>query len=94
MGGFELSNPETPAGLLCRALNTMTGSQRLVFLAEMTGLQLRVEREYAHTDKGRLAPIWIPAPLATPPLRGFGGDGARCHRNRKDPKMSRRQNIE
>ena len=38
-----------------------------------------------------MAPIWIPAPLATPPLRGFGGDGARCRRNRKDPKMSQRK---
>jgi hypothetical protein len=30
-----------------------------------------------------------PAPLAMMPLRGFGGDGAWCRRNRKkDPKMS------
>src|ERR1700704_5909291 len=34
-------------------------------------------------------PIRDPAPLAIPPLRGFGGDGAWCRRNRgKDPEMS------
>jgi hypothetical protein len=28
------------------------------------------------------------APLAMPPLWGFGGDGAFCRRNQKDPQMS------
>ena len=37
------------------------------------------------TIYGSLGPTWIP-PLAMPPLRGFGGDGAGCRRNRKDPK--------
>ena len=35
---------------------------------------------------GPLGPYLDPAPLAMPPLWGFGGDGAACHRNRKDPK--------
>jgi hypothetical protein len=39
-------------------------------------------------DKGRLGPIRDPAPSAMVPLRGFGGDGAWCRRNRKDPQMS------
>src|ERR1700746_2978371 len=29
-----------------------------------------------------------PAPLAMAPLRGFGGDGARCRYDQKDPPMS------
>ena len=36
-------------------------------------------------------PYLDPAPLAMLPLWGFGGDGAPCRRNRKDPKMSQRK---
>jgi hypothetical protein len=35
---------------------------------------------------GFFGPIRDPAPLAMPPLWGFGGDGACSRRNRKDPK--------
>jgi hypothetical protein len=34
-------------------------------------------------------PYLDPAPLAMPPLWGFGGDGAGCRRNRKDRKCRR-----
>src|SRR5579859_4730677 len=32
-------------------------------------------------------PCLDPAPLAMPPLRGLGGDGARCRQNRKGSNM-------
>jgi hypothetical protein len=41
--------------------------------------------------RGPLASSRDPAPLAIPPLWGFGGGGAWCRRNRKDPKMSHRK---
>ena len=50
------------------------------------GLDFGRERSVCLATRLRAAwPYLDPAPLAMPPLRGFGGDGA-CRRNRKDPK--------
>ena len=46
-----------------------------IFFARRTGLPLHTERQCPHIDAGRLASSGS-APLATPPQRGFGGDGA------------------
>lgn len=53
------------------------GLRRLcgIFFAKRTGLPLHTERQCPHIDAGRLASSGS-APLATPPQRGFGGDGA------------------
>jgi hypothetical protein len=61
------------------ALNEASPERRAIggaiFVAERTGLPLRVERQCRHAEIGPIWPIRDPAPLAMLPLWGFGGDG-------------------
>jgi hypothetical protein len=52
----------------------MLRQQKPDILAETTGLSLQTERQCRRLSA--FASSWIPPPLATPPLWGFGGDGA------------------
>src|ERR1700730_4488443 len=80
---FELLNPETRA--------KRWGDWRLIFIAERSGLPRRLERHCRHAEIRAGGPIRDPAPLAMVPLRGFGGDGAWCRRNRKGSSNVARQ---
>src|SRR4029077_112407 len=92
-GRFAL-NREIPvcAGLRGGPGKTRTGNQSprvaTYQMAERTGLQSRMERQ-CRCHLRAAWPYLDPAPLAMPPLWGFGGDGAGCRRNRKDPKCRR-----
>ena len=55
----------------------------------MTGIRGQAER-YCAGLGGVVALAGDPAPLAMPPRRGFGGDGARCRLNEeRNPNMPR-----
>src|SRR5580704_15419237 len=77
---FELLNPETRG--------KRWGDWRLIFIAERSGLPVRLERHCRHAEIWAGGSIRDPAPLAMVPPRGFGGDGAGAVATEKDPQMS------
>jgi hypothetical protein len=82
--GFELLNPETRG--------KRWGDWHLIFIAERSGLFLRMECHCRHAEIRAGWPIRDPAPPAIVPLRGFGGDGAWCRCNRKGSSNVAQQN--
>src|ERR1700724_2839415 len=81
---FELLNPETRG--------KRWGDWRLFFIAERVDFCGKGSVTVAVPRSGPVGPIRDPAPLARVPLRGFGGDGAGCRRNRKGPSNVAQQN--
>src|ERR1700730_7822232 len=90
--GFELLNPETrPARGKCLTAKQW-GDWRLIFIAERSGLQRRLERHCRRAEIWAGGSIRDPALLAMVPLRGFGGGGAWCRCNRKGSSNVAQQN--
>ena len=89
---FELQNRETlRSGEQAFTLKGCANRRASIFIAETTGLRLRTERQCRHVDAGLFGPsLRDPAPLAIPPLWGFGGDGAFAVATERISKMSHR----
>src|SRR3984893_3534345 len=68
------------------------GDWRLIFIAERSGLQRRLERHCRRAEIWAGGSIRDLAPLAMVPLRGFGGGGAWCRCNRKGSSNVAQQN--
>jgi hypothetical protein len=68
------------------------GDWRLIFIAKRSGFPRRRERHCRRTEIRADWPYSDPALLAMVPLRGFGGDGAWCRRNRKGSSNVAQQN--
>src|SRR6202030_2373080 len=68
------------------------GYWRLIFIAERSGLQRRLERHCRRAEIWAGGSIRDLAPLAMVPLRGFGGGGAWCRCNRKGSSNVAQQN--
>src|ERR1700738_5280793 len=81
--GFELFESRDAAGHWQRLDRKQWGDWRLIFIAERSGLQRRLERHCRRAEIWAGGSIRDLAPLAMVPLRGFGGGGAWCRCNRK-----------